>query len=195
MYIDRRPTMPLLAARGFSLIELVFFIVVVGIGISGVLSVMNITNLRSADPMVRKQAISIAESLLEEINLQPFTFCAIGDLNQRTATNTSECAEQPPRSLGPVSGQARSSILMPFLQVGDYAGFTLRNGITAITGEAIPQLAAYAAQVDISNAAGPDSIFPDLPAGAVLRITVNVTGAGSARLTGYRFRYDPNGSP
>lgn len=195
MYIERQPKMLVAAARGFSLIELVFFIVVVGIGIAGVLSVMNITNLRSADPMARKQAISIAESLLEEINLQPFTLCAIGDLNQGTAKSASDCADQPPRSLGPLAGQSRSSSLMPFLQVGDYAGFTMRNGITAITGEAIPQLAAYDAQVDIINAAGPDSLFPDLPTGAVLRVTVNVTGAGSASLTGYRFRYDPNGSP
>lgn len=53
--------------QGFTLIELVIFIVVVGIGVAGVLSVFTNSVKSSADPMVRKQALAIAESLLEEI--------------------------------------------------------------------------------------------------------------------------------
>ena len=55
---------------GLSLIELVMFIVIVGVAVAGVLSVMNVTTRHSADPMIRKQAQAIAESLLEEIELQ-----------------------------------------------------------------------------------------------------------------------------
>jgi len=58
--------------RGFTLIELIMFIVIVGIGVAGVLSVFTSSVKNSADPMVRKQALSIAESLLEEILLKQF---------------------------------------------------------------------------------------------------------------------------
>jgi MSHA pilin protein MshD len=53
--------------RGFTLIELVIFIVAVGVGVAGILSVYTTSIKSSADPLVRKQALSIAESLLEEI--------------------------------------------------------------------------------------------------------------------------------
>ena len=53
--------------RGFTLIELIIFIVIVGVAMAGILSVFNTSVKSSADPMVRKQTIAIAESLLEEI--------------------------------------------------------------------------------------------------------------------------------
>ena len=52
--------------RGFSLIELVFFIVVVSVALAGVLQVMQVTTRASADPLVRKQALALAESILQE---------------------------------------------------------------------------------------------------------------------------------
>lgn len=55
---------------GITLIELVLYIVIVSVGIAGILSVMNVTTQHSADPMVRKQALAAAESLLEEILLK-----------------------------------------------------------------------------------------------------------------------------
>lgn len=79
---------------GFTLVELIFFIVVVGLGIAGILSVMNVSVAGSADPMVRKQAMALADSVMEEIMLQPFadpdgvggeatraTFDDVGDYN------------------------------------------------------------------------------------------------------------------
>jgi MSHA pilin protein MshD len=57
---------------GFSLVELIFFIVIVGLGLAGILSVMNVSVARSADPMVRKQAMALADSLLEEILLKAY---------------------------------------------------------------------------------------------------------------------------
>jgi len=52
---------------GFTLIELVIFIVIVSVGITGILLVMNTVVASSADPMVRKQALALADSILEEI--------------------------------------------------------------------------------------------------------------------------------
>lgn len=56
-----------LRQRGFTLVELIIFVVVVSVGMAGILLVMN-TNVRaSADPMVRKQAMALADSVMEEI--------------------------------------------------------------------------------------------------------------------------------
>ena len=53
--------------RGFTLIELIIFIVVVGVGLAGILTVSNNVVKSSADPMVRKQSMALADSILEEI--------------------------------------------------------------------------------------------------------------------------------
>jgi len=56
--------------RGISLIELIMFIVIVSVALAGILLVMNQVVGRSADPLIRKQAMAVAESMLEEIRLQ-----------------------------------------------------------------------------------------------------------------------------
>jgi MSHA pilin protein MshD len=58
--------------QGFTLIELVIFIVVVSAGLAGILSVMDTSVKSSADPMVRKQVIALADSILEEVLLKPY---------------------------------------------------------------------------------------------------------------------------
>lgn len=57
--------------HGVTLIELVISIVVVGIAVGAVLGVLATNTAASADPMVRQQAIAIAEGYLEEILLKP----------------------------------------------------------------------------------------------------------------------------
>ena len=52
---------------GFTLIEVIIFIVVVGAGLAGILSVYNTAIKSSADPIVRKQAAALADSILGEI--------------------------------------------------------------------------------------------------------------------------------
>lgn len=58
--------------RGFTLIELLMFIVIMTIGLLGILSVMDLTVQHSADPMVRKQAAALADSVMEEILLMAY---------------------------------------------------------------------------------------------------------------------------
>lgn len=57
---------------GLTLIELIVFIVVIGIGLAGILTVMNVTVRHSADPMVRKQALALANAVMEEIMLKEY---------------------------------------------------------------------------------------------------------------------------
>lgn len=63
---------PLRAAAGFTLIETVISIVVVGIALAGFVSVFALTFARGADPLRERQALAVAEAYLEEILLRPY---------------------------------------------------------------------------------------------------------------------------
>ncbi len=177
---------------GISLIELVMFIVIVSVGIVGILSVMNVTSKSSADPQLRKQALAVAEALLEEVELMPFTDCDPDGYNPPAA-----CSQ--PEAMGPESGELRGSLTTPFDNVNDYAGFTLAGGGTDIgssAGVTVP--AGYSAAVSVTqdNAFGPGG--GTLAAADVLRIAVTVTynsGRDSIVLEGYRTRYAPTAMP
>lgn len=58
--------------RGMTLIELIIFIMVVSLALAGVLTVFNTVVRSSADPILAKQAMAVAEALLEEISLKDF---------------------------------------------------------------------------------------------------------------------------
>lgn len=62
--------------RGFTLIEMIVAIVVIGVGLSGVLAVFSTTVGKSADPLVRKQMLTAADDLMEEILLKPYADAA-----------------------------------------------------------------------------------------------------------------------
>ncbi len=109
--------------RGFTLIELIIFIVVVSAGLAGILSVMDTVVKSSADPMVRKQAIAIAESLLEEI------------LSKEYAT-------------GGYDGAVRAQ----FDDVSDYHNYTTGiTGIKDVLGAAVAGLENYNFSTDVTN--------------------------------------------
>ena len=187
--------------RGISLIELIMFIVIITIALAGILLVMNKTTGHSADTLVRKQALAIAESLLEEVELMPFTYCDPNDVNAASAVSTAGCtggaiASQDKGAAAlttPTPGtETRYSATDPFDNVADYGGFSmLAGGIKDIGGNAIGPANGYAARVDIVRA----GISLALPADdAALRITVTVTAPDNSQvvLDGYRTRYAPN---
>lgn len=57
---------------GVTLVELIVSMLIISIALAGILSVMNFTTGRSADPMLQHQAIAIAEAYMEEILLQGY---------------------------------------------------------------------------------------------------------------------------
>jgi MSHA pilin protein MshD len=57
---------------GTTLIELVIAIVIISIAVSAILMVFSMNVGYSADPMIRYQAVAIAEAYLEEISLKSF---------------------------------------------------------------------------------------------------------------------------
>lgn len=184
--------------HGLSIIELLVFIVVVGIAVTGVLQVYSATSRTSADPMIRKQAMAVAESLLEEVLSKPYTYCDPDDAQADTATGAfigpTGCATTTEAGIGRevAQGESRYSNTTPFDNVNDYHGFNMNagtNGIRDLTDTAIPGLGAYTATVRVQAAGA----FNGIPAGNTLRVTVTVTAPGNQTivLTGYRTRYAP----
>jgi MSHA pilin protein MshD len=149
--------------RGISLIELIMFILIISIAVAGILLVMNRVSGQSADTLMRKQALAIAESVLEEVELQDFGTPAGGFAGPFTLAN-------------------RAS----FDTVTNYAGFNTNGIYSPSTGAAIANLAAYSLVVTVANSA-----LGTIPAASSMLITVTVTDpiGNRVQLSGYRTNY------
>jgi len=116
----RHGAAPSQRARGATLIELVVALAIAATLVSGVWAGWQLMTRRSADPLVLRQSLAVAESLLGEIALQ---------------------------AAGPASG-ASGSDRSSYRSMADYDGLAL-NGITDVQGNAVPGLASYAARVSV----------------------------------------------
>ena len=185
--------------RGVTLVELIVFIVIVSTAVAGVLMTLDLANRSSTDPMIQKQALAIAEALLEEVQLQPFTYCDPDDANAATALSAAGCTggagganDEGKLALGPEAGETRTSATTPFDNVSDYNGFSMGPGVTDFTGAAVAGLDAYSATVSVVNQA-----LGAIAAADSLLITVTVTAPANTTVVmhGYRVRYAPNALP
>lgn len=190
--------------RGVSLVELIVFIVIVSAAAAGVLLALSTSTRASADPMIQKQALAIAEALLEEVQLQAFTYCDPDDPQAATALSaavgatgcTAAASVENPgaEATAPYGPETRQSATNPYDNVNDYNGFGMGPGITDITGAAIAGLELYSATVSVAGQA-----LGAIPASDSLLITVTVTGPPGSNTTvvlhGYRVRYAPNALP
>ncbi|MGZ8160657.1 MAG: type IV pilus modification PilV family protein [Methylobacter sp.] len=148
---------------GISLIELVIFMVIVGVAMAGIIASINYNVQHSADPVVRKQALAIAEALLEEVMLQNFSD-----------------PDGPPNVV-----EASRDL---YDDIDDYNNYS-RNGISSVDAPAatIAGLENYSVSVLVDSAANLNGIT----GGKAKRIAVTVTGPlnTSVLLEGYRTDY------
>jgi MSHA pilin protein MshD len=185
------------------------FVIIVGVAVAGILAVYTNTVRSSADPVMRKQMLAIAEAMLEEAALMPFTFCDPDDADAATAgaaaVGAGSCAATV-ETIGPEPGETRYNPANPFDNVNDYSGFKTATaappGIADISGTVITGLAGYRAEVAASaQALGPagGSIAAvdgnGAPQVLLLTVTVFAPGGDSISLSGYRARYAPNAVP
>lgn len=181
--------------HGISLIELIMFIVIVSVALAGILLVMNTVTKSSADPLIHKQALAIAESLLEEVELMPFSLCDPNDANAASAVIATDCAGLDQNKGGaPLmtptpNSETRYSPSDPFDNVADYGGFSMAAGSIMDITNANIGLAGYMANIAVAR-----NGVAGLPADAALLITVTVTGPDNLPVVveGIRTRYSPN---
>lgn len=161
---------------GVSLPELIVSIVIVGVGVAGILSVMNLTTRHSADPMILQQAQLVAESYLEEILLKKF---------YDPDTNT-VCS-------GTTAGETRTN----YDNICDYNGLDDNAGARNQFGSGVTGLESYNVAVTVTGD-GTVALGSLNNTGAVrvLRVDVVVTHDNfsgiSVPLTGYRANYNCN---
>ncbi|MGK5037731.1 type IV pilus modification PilV family protein [Janthinobacterium sp. LB3P118] len=193
--------------RGVTLIELVIFIVVVSIAVVGLLQIFTRTTASSADPQLRKQALAIAEAMLDEIEGARFTFCdPLADPAADMATNAGlvNSATNPTGCNTPQNVSATEPATgRPYYNVSDYvrAFNTPLSYKEDVAGKLLPD--GYKVSVAISPDAGLGPANAMLPSDAtpinmnVLRITVTVTYGTNQQLVlaGYRTRYAGNAVP
>jgi MSHA pilin protein MshD len=109
--------------RGVTLVELIISIVIIGVALAGVLVVIVRNTQTSADPMVWRQSVAIAEAYLGEILAKPFTDPDGSNVGETRAT---------------------------FDDVFDYNGLT--EAPTDQRGIAVGALAAYTVRVTVTAA-------------------------------------------
>ncbi len=158
---------------GISLIELVIFMVIVGVALAGIVSAINYNVQHSADAVVKKQALAIAESMLEEVILQNFSNPVAGFT--------------PSASPPPIAERNQ------FDDVGDYNGYT-SSGVYSIDNLTTPVVGLNSYTVNVSvvpSDLGPVVGLITSASGAALRIRVTVTGPlnTTVLLDGYRTNY------
>lgn len=197
MYIKRK-------ASGVTLVELIIAMIIIGVVAVSLLQLFSKTFTSTTDPARRKQALLIAEGLMDEVMSAHFTFCDPSDPNAGTAAGTNVCAAATVEAMGPEAGNVR-----PFDNVNDYGpAFNFNNGAGAIldvNGFALA-LNGYAANLVVNPVLTAAQQFGTAPgqiisgsapnAMQVLLITVTVSYGTAAndvvRLDAYRTRYAPN---
>ncbi len=158
--------------RGATLIEVVLFIVILSVALGAILNLMAHVAGRSGDPVVLRQSIAVAESLLEEIMAQPYTTQDLDGVSD---------------AIGPETGETRDSATTPFDHVNDYHGLTL-TGISMPDGTAISGLEKYNASVTVQSAALDNIASSD---GLLVHVTVTGPDAIPVTLSGYRAKVSP----
>lgn len=147
--------------RGLTLIELIMFVIIISVGLAGILAVMNSTVRSSADPLQRKQAMAMAEAVLEEIL-------------SRDASATL-----------PETDYVACSHRSQYVGVSDYACFSgtpataVIRGTDTLGSAPVAALAGFTATVVVSAV--------NVSAIALQRVVVTVNGSNQAiMLVGYR---------
>jgi MSHA pilin protein MshD len=189
--------------RGVTLIEMIVFIVIVSVAVVGVLQVMRLNTANSADPLRRKQALMIAEALLEEVQLAKFTYCDPTSENIDSAADSASCDVPELFGQGAGAGAAAEPVgPRPYDNVNDYvaaanaesAAFDVGNVLSDASGAPMAP-AGYTARVTIvpEDLGGIASGNTPTDVGDVLRISVAVSYDNQVLvLDGYRTRYAPN---
>lgn len=108
-----------------TLIEAIVALVVVAVAAAGLAQLFSQATRGSSDPVVRKQLIAVAESMMEEILLKPYA----------------------PSSGGSTTGCAREN----FVGVSDYNGYPANGRVCDVEGVPVVGLEGYTLAVRVAT--------------------------------------------
>jgi len=157
---------------GFTLLELILSITIIGVAVTGVLSVVFVASRHSADPMAQQQAQLIAEAYLDEILIKRFY--------DPDTNNVCPVATETRANFDNVCDYHNLSQTPPQDQYGNntVSGYSVSVTVTP-TGASL-------------HTAG--NIVDNSSVIRVIQVTVTVTGPNntSVTLNGYRTNYECN---
>jgi len=161
--------------RGTTLVEVILFMLIVSVAVVSVVSALSLAARQSADPLVMRQTLAVAESLIQEIDGQPYA--------QKDPYNPTG----PDDAIGPEAGETRVGSPLPFDNPNDYSGYS-ETGIVAPDGSAVAGLGTYSASATASQQA-----MGTVPASDGLLVDVTAIGPDGqpVTLTTFRARYAP----
>ena len=129
--------MPRRSAAGFTLVEMIVFIVIVGVALAGVISVLNLTASRSADPFLMKQSFAIGEAFIDEILSRDYS---------NPGVYTTSPPVDPRRD---------------YADVDDYDLYSSTGITTRATGAAMAMSIATASALPVPGRWEPGAVFPE----------------------------------
>jgi MSHA pilin protein MshD len=162
-------------SRGTTLVEVIVFMLIVSIAVVSVVKALSQAVLWSADPLIQRQALAVAEALIEEIDSQPYA--------QKDPYNPTG----PDDAIGAEPGETRAGSPLPFDNPNDYSGYS-ETGIVAPDGSSVAGLGTYSASVVATQQS-----MGNVPAADGLLVVVTATGPNGQpiTLTTFRARYAP----
>lgn len=165
-------------AAGFTLVEMVMAIVIISVGLAGVLLAFNTAVKSSADPLIHKQMLAVAEEMMEEILLKPFA--------------PPEDGFDQTNSAWPVNCGTAAAARSLYDDVSDYKNYAT-TGICDIDGVAVDGLGAYhiTVVVDDKTATLGDAATGGAVSGDKVKKVIVTVGHGTETLTlnGWRTAY------
>ncbi len=151
--------------QGFTLVELIVFIVVVALAITGVVLVINRTVLQAPQALVQTRALEIAQAYLDEIATRRYDE-ATGQGGVPRCDSTDPGAQPCSGTFGP-EGEIRAT----FDDVDDYHGLD-ESPPRDVAGNPFPGYDGYRVQVSVTYAGTELGLASDRLA---KRVTLTVT--------------------
>lgn len=134
------------AERGFTLVEMLIAIVVIGVGIAGVMLAFSTVARTSGDPQIRHQLLAIAEEMLEEVSLKPYAAAA--------NTAPSGCARDTFNDVLDYNGYNQPACTVDGTAISALSGYTVNVSVAASTLSGVSE--AY--RISVTVARGSESL-------------------------------------
>jgi len=165
------------AHRGFTLIETVMFIVIVGIAVSAMVTVFSTNVIHSHEPMLRQKAVSLANFYMDEILRKKWneaTPTGGGCVN----TGSGKCPTGPAAIAISPDGDTRAN----YDDVDDYNSITAESPPRDQTDTALANFNGYTVDVAVTTGTAFNPLGSgarDVDASDTLRIQVDVAVAAT----------------
>jgi len=151
---------------GFTLVELIVFIVVVSLALTGVMLVINRTVTQAPVALVRTRALEIAQAYLDEIATRRYDENT-GQGGVPRCDSADPGAQSCSNLLGPESGETRAS----YDDVDDYNGLD-DSPPKDVAGNPFPGYDGYRVQINVAYAGTEVGLSNDRLA---KRVTITIT--------------------